>query len=134
MDEELSTANSPPAFADPAGRIRSFPLKWPVILNGRTYSEIVLARLTVKEVAEFYEKLKSAPKTDDVAWPIYRDAEGAPLPQAVLDALEDDDGFKIEMAVRDFLPARLRAALDGASAQEPTTLTDNSSAGQPAGA
>lgn len=123
MDGEDSGIQQDGQFVDPSGRSRAFKLKWPVNIGGRVYSEICLARLTVAEVAQFIEAVSSADKRGAIAWPVYRDADGAPLPQAVLNALDDDDGYAIEEGLRDFLPRRLRALLDGATGRpdgEPT--------------
>ena len=123
MDGENSETRQEGQFVDPSGRSRAFTLKHPVIVDGRTYSEIHLARLTVAEVAQFLEAVSNADKRSAIAWPVYRDADGAPLPQAVLNALDDDDGFAIEQGLGDFLPLRLRALLDGATGRpdgEPT--------------
>jgi hypothetical protein len=112
-----------PTFVDPSGRSRAFKLKYPVTVGGRVYSEIYLARLTVGEVAQFLDAVSNGDKRSAIAWPVYRDESGEALPQAVLNALDDDDGFTVEQGLRDFLPLRLRALLDGATGQpagEPT--------------
>jgi hypothetical protein len=115
-------------FVDPSGRSRAFTLKYPVVVDGRTYSEIHLARLTVAEVAQFLETVSNADKRSAIAWPVYVDADGAPIPQAVLNALDDDDGFAIEQGLGDFLPLRLAALLDGATGRAPGEPTAPSSA------
>ena len=115
MDGENSEAQQESRFLDPSGRSRAFTLRHPIIVAGRTYSEIHLARLTVSEVAAFIETVSSVDKRSAIAWPVYRDADGAPLPQAVLNALDDDDGYAIEQGLADFLPLRLRALIDGAT-------------------
>lgn len=123
MTETAQQTAERPAFVDPSGRSRAFPLKYPVTVGGRVYSEICLARLTVAEVAQFLEAVSNGDKRSAIAWPVYRDESGEPLPQAVLNALDDDDGFAVEQGLRDFLPLRLRALLDGATGRpdgEPT--------------
>ena len=123
MTETAEQTTERDGFVDPSGRSRAFTLKHPIIVAGRTYSEIHLARLTVAEVAAFIEAVSSVDKRSAIAWPVYRDADGAPLPQAVLNALDDDDGYAIEQGLADFLPLRLRALVDGATGRpdgEPT--------------
>jgi hypothetical protein len=91
-----------PTFVDPSGRSRAFKLKYPVIVGGRTYSEIYLARLTVGEVAQFLDAVSNGDKRSAIAWPVYRDESGEALPQAVLNALDDDDGFTDRTGVAGF--------------------------------
>jgi len=52
MTDAIETAaaeatNEQPTFVDPSGRLRAFPLKFPVTFRGKTYSEVFLGRLTV---------------------------------------------------------------------------------------
>ena len=115
-------------FIDPSGRSRAFTLKHPVVVNGRAYREIRLARLTVADVAQFLEAVSAGDKRSAIAWPVYRDENGEPIPQAVLSALDDDDGFTIEQGLRDFLPRRLQALMDGAGAPPAGEPTASSSA------
>jgi hypothetical protein len=110
-------------FIDLSGRSRAFPLKYPVVVGGRLYAEIRLARLTVAEVAQFLETVSNGDNRSAIAWPVYRDENGEPIPQAVLNSLDDDDAYAAEQGLRDFLPLRLRALLDGATGRpdgEPT--------------
>jgi hypothetical protein len=123
MSETAERTTESPAFVDPSGRSRAFKLKYSVTVGGRVYTEIYLARLTVAEVAQFLEAVSNSDKRSAIAWPVYRDENGEPIPQAVLNALDDDDGFAIEKDLIDFLPLRLRALLDGATGRpdgEPT--------------
>ena len=92
-------------------------LDWPVEVGGKTYKEVVVARLTAAEVAAFQEAASKLPEGASPEWPIYRDADGQPLPDAVLAALDDDDKFELDKALRDFLPRRFQAALENASAR-----------------
>ncbi|MCW2318310.1 hypothetical protein M2322_003877, partial [Rhodoblastus acidophilus] len=59
--------------------------------------------------------------------PIYRDADGALIPDAVMDALDDDDAFELEKKVADFLPRRFRGAPDGVSGPQTGATTEPSS-------
>ena len=118
MTETAEQTTQRDGFVDPSGRSRAFPLKYPVVVDGRTYSEVHLKRLTVAEVAQFIETVSNADKRSAIAWPTYVDADGAPLPQAVLNTLDDDDGYAIEQGLADFLPHRLQALVDGASGRQ----------------
>ncbi len=94
-----------PTFANAAGRIRAVPLDWPVDYDGRTYAEIHIKRLSAAEVAAFVDGLKDGEK---FRWPIFVDADGAAVPPAVLDHLDDDDSLRLDEVARDFLPRRFR--------------------------
>ena len=115
MSETAEQVIERDGFVDPSGRTRAFALKHPIIVDGRTYSEVRLARLTVADVAQFLEAVSSADKRSAIAWPVYRNA------------LDDDDGYAIEQGLADFLPLRLRALLDGATGRSPGEPTAPSS-------
>jgi hypothetical protein len=106
-----------PKFVGGAARLRSVPLSYPVEYDGAVYNEIVLARLTAAEVAAFQDAAAKLPDGASPEWPIYRNADGKPLPEAVLAALDDDDKFELDKALRDFLPRRFQAALANALAR-----------------
>jgi hypothetical protein len=115
----MTEENSPQAevvYLDSPKLFKAIPLEYPFTFNGRPVREIRLKRLTAKEVADFQDGLKDLPSDAAVTWPVYRDAEGAPLEEGVLDALMDDDRLEVEKALRDFLPRRFQGALAGASA------------------
>ncbi len=114
-----------PVFIDAAKIFKTIELEYPFFLNGVTYREIRLTRLTAAEVVAFQESIKALPPDASVDWPIYRDAEGAPLPAGVLDALMDDDRLEVDKATRDFLPRRFRG--DPASASTPANGGDTGS-------
>jgi hypothetical protein len=128
MDGEIKETRQESQFLDPSGRSRAFTLKHPVVVNGRAYREIRLVRLTVAEVAQFFEAVNAGEKLSVIAWPVYRDENGEPIPLAVLNALDDDDGLTIEQGLRDFLPRRLQAFMDGAGAPPAGEPTASSSA------
>ena len=128
MGAENSETRQDGQFVDTSGRSRACTLKYPIIVDGRTYSEIHLKRLTVADVAQFLETVSNADKRSAVSWPVYVDADGAPLLQAVRGLLDDDDGYLIEQGLADFLPLRLRALLDGATGRPAGEATAPSSA------
>lgn len=117
-----------PHFLDARPRFRIVTLEWPLSFGGKEYREIHVVRLTAAEVSAFQESLKSLPPDAEVRWPIYRDAEGASIPDDVLDGLDDDDSLELDKAVRDFLPRRFRAAPAIASAPPSGEPTESLSA------
>lgn len=102
-----------PVFLNAAARRRCVALQWPLEYDGRVYAEILVRRLTVGEVAAWVESLKAG--GNNAHMPIYVDAAGAPIPAAVIDALDDDDGAALDEVVRDFLPRRFRGLQESAS-------------------
>lgn len=105
-----------PLFVGRADRSRAFPLEYPLEFEGRTYTEIVVRRPNARQVGEFFEEYAAAVTADPgalVYFPVFVDAAGAPIPPAVLDALDDDDRFPIMDAVPDFLPLRLQPFREG---------------------
>jgi hypothetical protein len=125
MDEPNSNEpKAPPRFVGAGERFRAVPLAWPVEHGGKIYAEIGLKRLTAGEVAAFQEAIAKLPDGAAASWPIYRDADGLAVPAEVLDALDDDDKFEIDKAVRDFLPRRFHDALESASGRATGGSTD----------
>ena len=123
-----------PRFVTDKPRSAVITLDWPVEVGGRAYKEVVVARLTAAEVAAFQEAASKLPDGASPEWPIYRDVDGQPLPEAVLAALDDDDKFELDKAVRDFLPRRFQAALANALARSTGASTASPSATSPTGA
>ena len=120
-----------PRFDKP--RLKAFPLTWPVEVGGKRYDAVCLKRMTAGEVAAFQEDVATLPDGAGAQWPIYADADGAPLPPAVLAALDDDDKFELDKAVRDFLPRRFQAALASDSSRANGASTASPSATSPTG-
>lgn len=104
-----------PAFVNAAGRSLRVPLVWPLDYAGVTYTAITLRRPGSKEIGLYYEQLAEQSKVDEDAplyFPIFVDDEGAPVPNAVIAKLDDDDRTDVMARVRDFLPRRLLALTD----------------------
>ena len=81
-------------------RARTVDLEWPVEFDGVLYESVTIRRLTTKEVVDFLETMAGK---GDVRWPMYD------VPDAVLDALDDDDAFRLDEVVKGFLPRRFQA-------------------------
>lgn len=88
-------------------RERKIPLLDPVEYDGTVYDAVTIRRVTGKEMEDYMDLLATS--------------DGAPLPpmidcpRAVYDAMDDDDRFAIDQAMRDFMPRRLRATAESVS-------------------
>ncbi|WEK50278.1 MAG: phage tail assembly protein [Candidatus Kaistia colombiensis] len=96
-------AKPAPIFENAAARFEEIPLDWPVTVGGVHYTTVTVRRMSVGEIGNFVETLQTA-EGKRVRFPMYDVAE------EVLDALDADDGDKIEEAVQRFLPRRFRSA------------------------
>nr|USU31128.1 phage tail assembly protein [Methylobacterium sp. OTU13CASTA1] len=105
-------SSASPTFAVDRPRHATITLDWPIELEGTTYTEIGLRRLTAGEVAAFMDTARAKVEADPDAnprAPIFVDVDGEPIPDGLFDALDDDDGFKLDEAAKDFLPRRFQA-------------------------
>jgi hypothetical protein len=119
-DQAESAAPETPKFINGATRAKSIPLVAPLAYAGKEYRTITLVRLTAGEVARFLKEIETASKDDpnaSIRFPIFRDDAGSPVPDIVLDALDDDDKFALDEAATDFLPRRFRGATEPDSAR-----------------
>lgn len=107
---------------------RAIPLEFPKTVDGVLWNEVHLARLSAGEVRDFEKKLSGADDSTHIRLPIFRDASGAPVPENVLDALDDDDILALEEASRDFLPRRFLGPASAASTQGAGAATPSTSA------
>lgn len=98
-----------PRFLGDRPRFKTYKLEWPLEYAGKIYEEIHLVRLSSGEVEAFIEKLTGSGEAK-VAWPIFRDAEGALVPDGLMDALDADDRDALGKAQLDFLPRRFLGA------------------------
>jgi hypothetical protein len=92
-------------------RAATIELDWPVEYEGRVYTTITVARLTAAEVARFQDQivqLLESGAESKVRLPLFRDENGASIPDAVMDALDDDDRLALDEAATSFLPRRFR--------------------------
>ncbi len=105
-------------FLSDRPRSRTIELLWPISFGGRVFQAITLIRLTAGDVAKFQDELEALLRDNPDAalrFPIFRDETGAPIPAAVLDALDDDDRFELDRAAADFLPRRFRGIAEPSS-------------------
>ncbi len=104
--EEQKTQQPAPPVAHIAGgseREKMVRLAWPVEFDGKLWTEIKVRRVTGKEVAAYFSKMRDG-DTEAVAPMI-------DCPQAVWDAMDDDDQVTVDEAARPFWPRRLIQAL-----------------------
>ncbi len=100
-------------FVDPDSRRGFVDLDYPMTIAGRTYSRIYLRRMSVAEVSAFVETIRDKQDaTTVVRWPVTFDEAGAPIPDVLLAELDDDDAFKLDEKLQDFLPRRFRTGPD----------------------
>ena len=115
-----------PIFRAAAARQRTVTLEWPLSFQGREYETIIVKRLTVQQLADFWESLKGKPENDAVRFPIYFDHDDNAVPAEVLASLDPDDNEVLQKVVLDFLPRQFRAAAASDSsppAGEPTAFS-----------
>lgn len=95
-------------FVGDAKPFRVVPLTYPFRWNGVVHTEIVVRRMTVRELIEFWDGLPEDRTYDRT------DAYGVMcgLPASVLRALPDVDGLAVNGACLDFLPRELGGGSD----------------------
>ena len=113
-------------FLSDRPRRQTINLEWPVSFDGRDYRNITLIRLTAGDVSRFQEEIErllSSNSDSKVRLPLFRDENGEPIPDAVMDALDDDDRLALDEAAAGFLPRRFRglAAQDSGPGTGATT-------------
>lgn len=116
------------AFVNEAGRSATITLDWPVTLDGKVYDRIMLKRLTVREVAAFVETIGAKDGSQRIRFPIFVAQDGSPIPEAVLDGLDDDDAARLDEAATSFLPRRFAGAMEGRTPPSGASI-ERSSAG-----
>jgi hypothetical protein len=92
-------------------RLKTIDLEWPVAFAGKDYRAITVSRLTAAEVARFQSEIENLLRSDPdakVRLPLFRDERGEPIPDEVMDALDDDDRLALDEAAANFLPRRFR--------------------------
>jgi len=109
MTEAKTAAGVEPAttkveFVSPGQRSKSVSLVWPITVDGRLIESVTITRMTGHEVRKFMDAVAGGA---DVQMPPMFD-----ISADVYDALDDDDRFALDEAAMDFLPRRLRMALE----------------------
>lgn len=111
--DATAVTGTPPVvrFVDEEGRREVVTLLYPLEVDGRIWSEIVVRRTTVAEVRDWTRRVVAAKAAGD-------DDPNIPLPvfdapEAVLDALDPDDEDRLEEVARVFLPRRFLAGPKG---------------------
>lgn len=101
-------------------RLKTIELEWPALLgDGRTITTITLHRLTGGEVAELQEAMTGDNATDAAMIAAFADQ-----PAGVIAALDADDFMELKEAVVDFLPKRIRSALEAVLRDEAAAAED----------
>lgn len=115
----------PSAFADPTKARRAVPLTMPIVVDGRTWSQIFVRRFTVDQVAAVMRNWEEEQKRDPAAqpaFPSFVDENGAEVSTSVMRLLDFDDMQEVQKAARDFLPLMFRPSPDPTS-ESPSSST-----------
>jgi len=102
--QEQPAASPVAKIVSPKSREQAVPLEYPVEFDGKTWTEIVVRRVSAGEVDAFMEALAE----DKQVMPPVIDC-----PREVYDAMDDDDRFELDRVMLDFLPRRLKVAAAG---------------------
>lgn len=94
-------------------RLKTVQLEWPLEYEGQSIEQVTLRRLTGGEVAGLQDAMMAEGATDAGMIAAFADQ-----PEAVIAALDADDFYTLKDAVVDFLPRRIRQALEAVLAEE----------------
>lgn len=113
---EAMTSPAPPQFVGDRPRSEVVNLAWPLEYDGMVYRAVQVSRLSVGQIERFFATFADLNATDPEAakrlrFPMFS------VPDAVMDALDDDDAVRVQEVAQDFLPRRFREAT-GASAPD----------------
>jgi hypothetical protein len=103
-----------------AERFEVVMLDWPVEYDGVTYDRITVSRMTVTQLANYMDTINK--ENGLSALPMFD------VPRAVVDALDADDGGKLDEVAFRFLPQGLRTT----AASNPSTGENISASPPPA--
>ena len=104
---ETVATPAPPKIVGGPPRSEIVPLTYPVEYDGKLWDSIEVRRISSAELAAFSESPEGTPPPNVCA------------PKEILDALDAEDGFKVEEAAGRFFPRRSLAKTD--EEQEQTT-------------
>jgi hypothetical protein len=114
MSETDNVKADAPRFVGGPPRTKAVRLKWPMEFKDRKYREVVVRRVTVREVGDFVEAIRDG--VTGARLPMFETADGEPIPVEVLEGMDPDDAARLNTEAESFLPASLRGALGTASA------------------
>lgn len=107
-------------------REKRVELEWPVEHDGKLYEAITVRRMTGQQVADFLDQLAQIKDEDEKArlhFPMLYHDDGAAVPQAVIEFLDDDDAGTVAEVQQDFLPRRFRGPKMSEPPPEPSEPT-----------
>lgn len=109
----MTKKNPQIAFLNPETRTGKIPLEHVLVVDGKNVSEIIVRRLTGGEIAALAEG-GNAEMGNSAFLATFTDQ-----PIEVIDALDADDLTALTEKVTDFLPRRIREAMEQAAARVP---------------
>lgn len=115
------------AYLGDKPRVVDFPLAWPLQVDGVEFRSITVKRLTTREVGVFVDQIRGKAAGERVRFPIFVDAAGQPIPDAVWDALDPDDTDALTEVADRFLPARFRDGRETDASDPATGATSGAS-------
>lgn len=104
-------------FVNAAARTKAVPLDWPLTVDGQLVDCVTVRRLSGGEVGALQEAVAADGFQFETIIHHLVDQ-----PDYVIAALDQDDQDRVAEAVFDFLPARMRAALETAQAEMEAAL------------
>lgn len=106
-------------MADPKLKMKAVDLEWPVEVDGQTISQVTLRRLTGGEVAGLQDAMMGDGANDAAMIAAFADQ-----PASVIAQLDADDFMELKERLVDFLPKRIRAALEAMARDEVEELDE----------
>ncbi len=117
-------------YLTPKLRVKTVPLEWPFAIGTTEYRNIIVKRLTTKEIDDFVASIRDAPDDTRTRFPIFRNEQDEIVSDEVWDAIDDDDKVTLNRVGLDFLPARFKAqTMEGESANPSTFAPSTSNTG-----
>lgn len=123
-------------FPNQEGILRRVPMAFPFEWNGAVHAEVVVRRMTARQVADFVRDHTERKKVDPDAppfFPMFFTVDGTMLPPEVLDALISDDNDSLDEAALDFLPRRFKQSEPATPATATATPASSPTSGAATG-
>jgi hypothetical protein len=114
----VSDQDDKPKFVGNRPRSERVELLDHVEFRGKVYTALIVRRLSTSQVAKWLEDVEA--QVPDANLGNVVDDDGEVVPQQVLDAIDDDDDFRVSEVLNRFLPERLSEML-GSGSKTPTT-------------